>query len=171
MRLIFLDIDGVLNHEQWFRNRGRAPMDLTYRQRLQHSVDPHRLELLNQITDLTGAKIVLSSSWRNYASWQTTARGLAEHGMRGMMVDATPRKDERDHRVFARFQGRFPDPIEPYPRGYEIQQWLDPLPVAPQFVILDDDPDMEHLGPRLVQTSFETGLTEEHVNEAIRLLS
>ena len=39
------------------------------------------------------------------------------------------------------------------------------------FVILDDDSDMAHLMPRLVRTSFDAGLTWEHANAAIAMLS
>jgi len=38
------------------------------------------------------------------------------------------------------------------------------------MVILDDEPDMLHLLPWLVQSSFETGLTDAHLAAAQRIL-
>jgi hypothetical protein len=59
-------------------------------------------------------------------------------------------------------------------RGQEIQAWLDGAPrygiEVESFVILDDDSDMVHLADRLVKTSFETGLLDEHVDRAIAML-
>ena len=58
-------------------------------------------------------------------------------------------------------------------RGTEIQAWLDAWRGEPveSFVILDDEGDMAHLLPRLVQTGWSTGLLHEHVQVARRLLS
>jgi hypothetical protein len=39
------------------------------------------------------------------------------------------------------------------------------------FVILDDDADMEHLLPRLVQTSMDDGLQDRHVEKAVEILN
>ena len=39
------------------------------------------------------------------------------------------------------------------------------------MVILDDEPDMLHLEPRLVQSSFEMGLTDAHLVAARSILS
>jgi hypothetical protein len=56
-------------------------------------------------------------------------------------------------------------------RGEEIQQWMGANGVKPEDIaILDDDSDMGDLTPRLVQTTFQYGLLDEHVEWAIRLL-
>lgn len=56
-------------------------------------------------------------------------------------------------------------------RGREIQAWLAAQCEIESFVILDDSDDMEHLSGRLVQTTFDDGLSAEHAAAAIRLLS
>ena len=64
-------------------------------------------------------------------------------------------------------------PLIPYKRGrgQEIQAWLDGARAPLDgMVILDDEPDMLHLLPWLVQSSFETGLTDAHVAAAQRIL-
>ena len=57
MKIIFLDIDGVLNSIGWVeRTKGTAYED--------KEIDPSKVRLLKQIIDKTDAKIVLSSTWR-----------------------------------------------------------------------------------------------------------
>ncbi len=56
MKVIFLDIDGVLNSYAY--DRQRAPDD--------GNIDATRLELLKLLIDKTEAKIVLTSSWREH---------------------------------------------------------------------------------------------------------
>lgn len=175
-RLVFLDIDGVINHSDWFRARGRGPRhgdaDHHYRAYVKWSMDPECIERLNVITDLSGAQIVLSSSWRHNRTWQDTARAMKAIGMRGTMIGRTPIDPEVDAAVFERYRGRKPHMNEPYPRGYEIQQWIDENSAHhARIVILDDDSDMEHLGNRLVRTDFDRGgLQHAHVQRAIRML-
>ena len=55
MKIIFLDIDGVLNSRIYDRKRNRD--ELT-------DIDETRLPLVKELVAATGAKIVLSSSWR-----------------------------------------------------------------------------------------------------------
>ena len=67
------------------------------------------------------------------------------------------------------------EPIEGFPGPRfrcvtEIQSWIDDHEVE-SFVILDDSSDMAHLMPKLVHTSMETGLTEDHVEQALSLLA
>jgi hypothetical protein len=95
-------------------------------------------------------------------------------GVGSPIIGRTPVDQERDLRVFERYYGRAPRFSEPYPRGYEIQQWLDEHPYdgARSVVILDDDDDMEHLSNRHVRSSFERGgLLGTHAQQAVRLLN
>ena len=55
MKVIFLDVDGVLNSQQLFEKSEDAQLI---------SVDEENIKNLKKIVDATGAKIVLSSSWR-----------------------------------------------------------------------------------------------------------
>ena len=50
MRIVFLDIDGVLNNKASFANG--------------IEIIPEKVLLVNEICGITGAKIVLSSAWR-----------------------------------------------------------------------------------------------------------
>ena len=148
MKVIFLDIDGVLVSRRSilkFRD-GRV-------------FGPWHIAQLNRVIEKTGAKIVVSSVWR-YDGLEKIREKLKIGGVQAEVVDITPRFN------FDRA------------RGLEIQAWLDawkkawhkPEDKVEQFIIIDDDSDMHHLMPYLVHTSFIYGLTKEKANEVIRRL-
>ena len=157
MKVVFLDFDGVLNHAKHFDDlrTGRVIADCLDDD---ESFDKVAVERVNVIVERTGADVVVSSSWRCMFELSDICDILKRHGFRGRVIGATPRL----HRT--------PDG-EARVRGHEIQSWLDEHPDVEAFVILDDDSDMAHLIPKLVKTSFETGLQDEHVERAIRMLS
>jgi hypothetical protein len=155
MNVIFLDIDGVLNCASAFG------------QNTKHSVwviDPELVANFNRIVEnVDNLTVVLSSSWR-YAVQSghiDLNQLLQEQGFNGdPIVERTICDNEEDEA----------DPS--MPRGMEIQRWLDEHPEVERFVILDDDDDMAHLMPNLVQTCFEDGgLTEEFADETIKRLT
>lgn len=138
MKVIFLDIDGVLNSVEWLNRYPEV--------RLRDQVDPEAVAVLNNIIDKTGAKVVISSSWRIFHSLNFIKQVLENSGFRGEIVGKTPGGGGV--------------------RGPQIQEWLDNNPVE-SFVILDDSADMEHLLPKLVRTDCQYGLQEKHVEEAL----
>ena len=160
MRCIFIDIDGVPNNREFFRTSVGAPDD---------AIDPAAIERLSRIVRATGAEVVVSSTWRCGKSVDDLTETLRRAGFVGVVRDKTP--------------DFLPDPAAV--RGDEIQSWLDDYAqkvseclsdwaktkyAVGSFVILDDDSDMVHLSHRLVQTSFATGLLDEHVKKAIAML-
>ena len=54
MKVIFLDIDGVLNNEY---SKTRAPSGVI-------GIDGDKVKRLRKIVESTGAKLVLTSSWK-----------------------------------------------------------------------------------------------------------
>lgn len=148
MKVIFLDFDGVLNSHKWIgANQHLFETDRLFMHR---DVDPEAVERLNRIVDATGAEVVVSSTWRRMNSRGMLQFILRKHGFNGFVKDVTPILGTR--------------------RGFEIQQWLDEHGPVESFTIIDDDSDMEHLMDKLVKTSFDDGLQDRHVEQAIAML-
>jgi hypothetical protein len=144
LRIVFLDFDGVLVNDRSIRVRSGG----------QSTADPLCVDALNRITDATGAAIVVTSTWRFEQSRAELCGILARWGVTGRVIDCTADVCRR--------------------RGEEIQAWLDAhrgLYDIESFVILDDEADMAHLGPTLVQTHFKLGLTLDDAERAIRILA
>lgn len=132
MKILFLDVDGVLN----MHNSGGM-----------YALNRKRLQLLEKIIKETGAQIVLSSTWRkDTTAFKRLCRVLSYRGLK--IMDRTPEfwRDEEGKRLV---------------RGHEIQDWLDRHPEVTEYVIVDDDSDMLDSQLRnFVQTEPNTGLTE-----------
>ncbi|MFK7695673.1 HAD domain-containing protein [Paenibacillus sp. HJGM_3] len=141
MKLIFLDIDGVMNHR-----------DYMVRSRLHHMQEfcPVAVRNLREIVKRTGAKIVLSSTWRKF---KDIYHVMTCYDLDQYVIGKTP-------------------VIEDVIRGIEIKQFMDELnkPIE-SYVILDDDDDMGDLLPHLVHCKDYSGLTDERREEAIALLN
>ena len=153
MKVIFLDIDGVLNSAVYQEECGGREAS---------NVDDTRLPLLNRIVEETGAVIVLSSSWRRLwhsnpalraPGWKAVGESFARFGVE--VFDRTPDYAGNN-------------------RDREVRDWLTAHGgEVESFVILDDyGYGWGDLSDRLVQTSYYRGrgLTEDHVKAAIALL-
>jgi len=153
MKILFLDMDGVLNSNIFFKKT-----ELNQELRM-HSdkwwaemVDPKAVVFLNEILDRTGAKVVVSSTWRMVLTPEDLQRVLKERGFTGEIIGATPKGG-----------GEI--------RGLKIQRWLDETDLdVESFVILDDSSDMGDLMDRLVHTTWRYGLRKKHVPLAVRVL-
>ena len=60
MKYLFLDIDGVMNHEPWLLLANKRNLSSP-----EFWFDPVCVDRLNRILSETGAKLVVSSSWRS----------------------------------------------------------------------------------------------------------
>ena len=153
MKVIFLDIDGVLNSERYRNEWGGDPPS---------NVDDTRLPLLLRIVEETGAVIVLSTSWRRH--WNSDP-ALRAPGWKAV-------GDSFD-RFGIEFYDRTPD-YEGNNRDCEIRNWLAAhKDEVESFVILDDYGfGWGDLADRLVKTSEQLGrgLMEKHAERAIELL-
>lgn len=165
MRVLFLDCDGVVNHWAWWAERAISePGARKSRDPLARRIsdcDPAAVARLNRIVERTRCVVVLSSTWRkDNHGLSITERALQARGANFPLVDATPDCARATAGVL--FIGA--------ERGAEIQEWLDRHPTVTRFAIVDDDSDMGPLLPRLVKTSMERGIQDEHVERLIALL-
>lgn len=152
-RLIFLDIDGVLNsnaieHVSLLSD----PFGWT----VVPQILPKCVRNLNAIVGSTEAKLVLSSAWRySILNGDMTLRGfeslLRSHGVRGTLLGHT-RLDRDDE-----------------PRWMQIRDWLREKTPSANYCILDDDPDA--FGGRPGVQTNGNGLTEADARRAIEILT
>jgi len=141
MRILFLDIDGVLNSRgslaYWFYEQMAGRVANAHDRWCPILTNNYR-HLLSELP--ADVKVVLSSTRRS-------GRDLTE--IQQLFLD----RDVCADRVI----GKTPDSSSAI-RGLEIQAWLDLHPEVTDFVILDDDSDMAHLLPHLIKTDFRDGL-------------
>ena len=147
MKILFLDIDGVLNSRAW----NYTNSDARFRDDLSHGIDPAAVARLNQIVLVSKCRVVLSSAWRCLDPIAHVNRALRGRGFVTHLLGATPS-------------------LGGDPRGHEIKTWLELVEGVYHFVILDDDSDMDSVQDHLVQTNYELGLRSEHVLPALKLL-
>lgn len=150
-RVVFLDIDGVCNSREAVR-AGR----LVDNDNPDGMLDPVAIGRLNKILFETGAKVVVSSSWRLGRGPEQLQFLLERGGFQGVVHDVTP---DIWHSNFTRV------------RGEEIAAWREEHQHVGPFVILEDDIDDRMPKDHLVHTKFEDGLLDHHVEQAIKILT
>lgn len=176
-KYLFLDIDGVLNHDGWFCSNAYKESRDNWKKSM---FDPQCVERVNRILKETGAELVVSSSWRDMADLKEIFEGVglptefhktpyADH----IYPDLDPIKDLGN------------DDIR-YWRGSEIKYWLEHNAEKPySYCILDDDCDMldeqlDHfintVGDSIYQSKLYewncgSGLTEKCTERAINILN
>ena len=169
MKIIFLDIDGVLNSDvymasdEYFNSckdagiKDHRSYEVVTKAHHLH-LDPSAVKLLNSLVEKTEAKVVLSSTWRLIYSLEDLNAMLTRRGATFEVTDKTPSK--MSFRL----------------REFDVQEYLSDLKhykgVVPEsFVILDDLPQFPELVKHFVHISEKTGLTQEYVDRAIKILS
>lgn len=164
-KIIFLDIDGVLNSRVYTKSEaflketeGVSDAELMLIRHDLH-IDPLAVALLDELIEKSGADVVLSSTWRQKYSPEAITELMATRGFKHKVVDKTPA-------LFGKFSS------SRIPRGKEINAYLRSLPEWPEaFVILDDNDDMLNLKDHLVLTSKRTGITSADVDRALKILN
>lgn len=156
MKVIFLDVDGVLNCRY---STARIHGCL--------GIDPVLVDRLSHIVSETGAKVVLTSTWK--LDWKPYSNicelnAFGQYMVNSLLdrnIEIIDKTTEKDMSL----------------RGEGILDWLNSHPDVDSFVILDDelfDYRKCKLLPYVVKSRFYTedgGLTEEHVEQAIKILN
>lgn len=131
MRVLFLDVDGVLNRT------GFRPEDSVG---LRSWIEADLAQRLCEVLHATGAGIVLASDWRLNRALDEVRDELRAAGIDAALIGATPE-------------------LRGQPRWREIEAWMVQHTMAREaIVIVDDLHDMGPLAERFVRTSPLTGL-------------
>lgn len=167
---IFLDVDGVLNSAEMLM---RIPGSFD-RSDWVHMLDQAPCDRLERVLVATGAKIVLSSSWRHHWNAARMTVLLQRRGVKSAdVIDVTPNSvlvnncRRPKNRCIENLSSGGGFGV----RGHEIQRWLTLHPEVARFAIVDDDSDMAHLSDRLVLTTWAEGMLDEHADRLIELLN
>lgn len=162
-KVIFLDIDGVLNTKWWYTQMDRN----TPKDKYGYAFDPNAVANLKRIIDETGADIVISSSWKSYGlseledMWQ-------DRGLPGKLIGITPNSVSDEMLLNADL-----DHMELFSiRGMEIKEWLSKNGKrVGNYVIIDD---MDNMLPEqqshFVQINSEVGISKDDVKNVIKIL-
>jgi hypothetical protein len=152
VKIIFLDIDGVLCTSRSHLAFGRpGGMMLDW--------DPTCVALVKRLCDSTGARLVISSTWRHDQHHPDLFAAIDKHGLRTYLY-ANPDRSE---------DWRTPNLATGF-RGDEIDSWLadHPQEVA-AFICLDDSLDFNP-HHNLILTDFQEGFGSENFRHALKVL-
>lgn len=147
MKILFLDIDGVLNSHasaDW-ANRKFGKCNGGFNTKDPKFCPISCSNLITLLEDYPDLKIVVSSTWRLGEKVENLASMLEKYAEipTGRVISKTPVIHDKD-------------------RGDEIKMWLDLNSSKyniEKFVILDDDSDMSVVMEHLVQTDSRNGFT------------
>lgn len=147
MRVICLDVDGVLNSHERHEN-GYC------------GINPVNVKAFNQVLKaVPDLKIVISSSWRYMIPEAMSLKGfeymllVCGVNCQGRVIGLTPRDEEI------------------LTRGGQIAYWLKQHKEVTKYIIVDDmDWDFKELRLNYYKTDPATGLQEKDVNEVIKKL-
>ncbi len=148
MKVLFLDIDGVLNNRRSMLAavRGVYPPE----NNAIYTVDPTCVIRLRDALP-PSTRIVVSSTWR-YSKAPVVKNALEWAGWKDPPIIGRTRDGDGGK------------------RGHEIEAWLRPYKVE-RYAIVDDNSDMlDHQLPYFVRTNFETGFTDEDARRLQRIL-
>lgn len=141
-KILFLDADGCINSDKWYRS------DEYYLNLFEDpDIDPHIIEKLNQLTNETGIKIVISSSWKidDYCLERLGRAGLEN------IVGRTPNLI-------------FTVPYDKFCKGLEIKTYLMAHDVD-KYLILDDESNsvLDEQRENFLLINPRVGITDENI--------
>lgn len=114
-KIIFLDFDGVMDTEYYDHLLSEADKPISDEYGL--LFDPECVKNLKYIIDSTGADIVVSSTWKDFMTYQEILDMWKYRGLSGFVTDVTPTVSKH--------------------RGDEIDAWLKECREDCQYAIID----------------------------------
>lgn len=162
MKIIFLDIDGVLNSDSWNQKHENEIKNGIL-------VDEEKVEILSKLIKATGAKIVLHSGWRfwfdeSFLPIRKESEILMELLNKNNIdfYDFTPDLTTEEIRKSKNFSKVKPD---------EILLWLKKHSDISSWVVIDDlDLNNEIISNHQIKPDSKIGLSSSDIEKAVKLL-
>jgi len=146
-KILFLDIDGVLNSEEFYKNEFKTG-DRKSR------FDSSAISIIKKIIQEYSLEIVISSTWRFGA------------------IDLLMNELQKNNLIQYVHNDWYTPVIHPAHRGTEIKYWLDLHPDVTEYLIIDDDENiLEEQKNNFVKTCIQKGLRSEHYNRVRAIFS
>lgn len=169
-KVIFLDIDGVLNAFYYLKQL--ADQGQVWRDRFDVLFAPECVEQLGRIIAATNAEIIISSSWKLPFEGETDEMVLNNlkkmwkiRQYPGRIGGATP------NLTFQEILDMHCDGDFVCHKGFEIEQWLRLHPECTSYAIIDDEdivlPKQES---HFIQTDRMVGLQKKDADRIIKIL-
>jgi len=157
MKVIFLDIDGVLNSEKFLENNKNQ------------AIDRNSVSILKNIIDKTGGVIVMSSGWRLWFDdnmlpqdgySQCLYKILCEFNIK--LFGKTPDFSTEEIRTRKTFS---------HVKAKEITAWINEHKFVDKYAVIDDlDLKNEEINAHLVRVNGQVGITEYDARRVIDML-
>lgn len=162
MKVIFLDVDGVLNSSFWNDSHQREISEGIY-------VNPEQVRLFGELVADTGAEVVLHSGWRFWLDEDLSANRLEAQNFLDLLEEesvylysCTPDLTTEVIRRTKQFS---------LVKAEEIKQWIAIHPDIEQWIVLDDLPlHDDEVELHQVRTDSAVGLTTADVELARNML-
>lgn len=167
MKVLFLDIDGVLNSKRWYvsedrrRRRQDGLANIKHRLGVKYSrtwdFDPRCVKNLNELSrTVPGLVVVVSSTWRKGMTVPQLRKLLKAVGFEGKVLDKTGVDESR-----LRYKEIGTWLSERDLRGEKVERWA---------AVDDDSSDMIQLGGNFFKINNEVGLTRDDARKVARFL-
>ncbi|WP_275372587.1 HAD domain-containing protein [Clostridium tertium] len=155
MKLIFLDIDGVLNTERFCKIQVKQKLADFYTARF--NFDPICMKNLKKLVDITNAYIIISSSWRINEDSEDYMHLIANMKL---------------YKIYDRVISSTPI-INGGTRADEILSWLQGTEGISSYVIIDDEASAvnDSNSGRLALCSEYNGFTSDIMEKAVNILN
>jgi hypothetical protein len=150
-KIIYLDMDGVINNRKTFLIPGKSSI---------YAYDEILISNLNSIIEEINAKIVLSSTWRLcFKDTNSFNKHLTFIGIYPVCIGFTPKPNECNS-----WNGSFCN------RYIEIKTHIKHNSIDKFVVIDDENKTLEKFGNAFFKTDFEYGLTKDISDKIIEYL-
>jgi hypothetical protein len=153
MKILFLDIDGVLNSKVFYEANSqeiRGESSLFWRSVAE--LDPEACALVNQLCEEEDLKIVISSTWRKLHKVHEIEAMFHKRGLFAEVIGITPD-----------LRGNW--------RGKEVDLFIKEHPELQieKYVIVDDNSDFD-AGKPFVRTEWSIGIQPENIDQIKEVL-